>query len=454
MKRPRPDSKHEHSSSALRAAEGADARSHAILPSSVVLRCIRLFWGVSHLVHQGPLRAVPPVSVAALQAMIEGIVLWGGLVIKKPRFGRRLFETAFLQWLRPASDYVTFVPFSPSILTEGECEEIGSGFTNHGNRILEQRADELRPQEDEFDFAEMTVLLQAAGTAELRNRWPESLGFWWRMEHAGWRMDQHALKEAVGPRAVDEYLDLTTTKALADRTNTVLWSVLDSDSLHCMCLMGPSTSDVALEQVRQHIAQLREAALDGRNLPYQAIDADTLPNFRVNFHLSPVLLAVLREARDRDDLIPIAVQMRRDASALRKHLASLDTYQGEDLLRIVDWRHEVQSVCDAVGKALGLTGSSGSGSLASTIAKCAGGKATDLVEALSELEKLADRMPTGMRRHLLHPMYFLRRMAFLRDLAYNAVLAPEMDRKLLKLFGESRADPNAWLIEENGMVED
>jgi hypothetical protein len=51
-------------------------------------------------------------------------------------------------------------------------------------------------------------------------------------------------------------------------------------------------------------------------------------------------------------------------------------------------------------------------------------------------------------------MYFLRRMAFLRDLAYNAVLAPEMDRKLLKLFGESRADPNAWLIEENGMVED
>jgi hypothetical protein len=148
-----------------------------------------------------------------------------------------------------------------------------------------------------------------------------------------------------------------------------------------------------------------------------------------NVHMSPILLALLRGASSSQDLIHVALQFREAAEPFRKHLALLDRYSGEDLLRLADWHHDLQSICAAVARALGLDRPGSAGDIGTAVLQCLGGNPVELINCLAE------RAPPRLRRHLLHPMYLGRRRTFLRNLVYDSVLAPEAERALTRLFG-------------------
>lgn len=217
-------------------------------------------------------------------------------------------------------------------------------------------------------------------------------------------------------------------RLMCDYTGMSLWATPTSSVHHTYCITQPPASFAVLRQLQAEVANLRRRLLDSVYPSFQAAGSDV----HCNVEMSPIILALVREAKDPQDLINVALQFRDAAKPFREYLAQSDEKQQseEDYLWLADWRQELQSVCNAVAKALGLTAPS-PGNLGSAVFNLAEGNPMELVN------NLVEQAPPSLRRHLLHPIYLNPKKAFLRKVVYDAVLAPELTQKLEKIFKAS-----------------
>jgi hypothetical protein len=312
-------------------------------------------------------------------------------------------------WLQLASEHV--VPLRMRVdAAAQELERLAPQFAYVGQKGIRERARTLYPEYSashpcvSFSFDSLMLRYLEAVLNAVPTRGPVTR----------YRNPEMA--------AACDFADLAISRRICVETGLTLWAVLESVPAH-LCFTEP-LGTTALHQLEGEIAQLRQTLLSGDPPGFQSSGSD----LHCNVRLHPVLLALARESKERSDLVRIALQFRSEAAPVRKHLAQLNRDLGNDLLGLVDWRYELQSICDAVGRALGLRTSRSSSNFGSVVMQCQRGIPVELVAALAE------RSPAGMHRHLFHPFYLTRKHAFIRDLVYSAVLARDAERKLASLF--------------------
>lgn len=405
---------------------GVAWRQCALVPSIALAHCGRIFRdrkrpaGFSS--GGGPSQAI----VRALHTVVEALVFSELVAVKVPtRYEADPggFLSAEAPWLVPAQDAIVLVGL--------DGKQLG-----HVAREVERMLDAFGPAEKPtsptgwilLDFFETFDAL-SDGAME-KAKLDLICGDWFRFTVSGPFSD---VQEPVKVRGDDlqdvrrrlELFDLAVARLMCDEKRMTLWAVPGSIEHRVCCVAHAPHSSAAVLQLRQQIADMRQQVLRPGTPAFQAAGTDIY----CNVEMSPVLLALARQASDGQDLIRLAVQLRSAAAPFRKHLALLDEIEGGDLLQLVDWRYELQRVCDAVGRALGLRGTHAGGSVGTAVVQAAGGNPIEVVNMLAE------RAPSSVRRHLLHPLYLTRKQAFLRDLVYDAVLGPELDRRLSELLG-------------------
>jgi hypothetical protein len=384
--------------------------------AAVTLDDLRMDPAVALAIESG---LVPPELVDAMisavnEALAEALpgALWKALP--------RSLDGKELAWLKPATAHVLPVSLNPTAISAVKLAPVLALISASLGDAIRARARDVYSEVSERTIHGFVLAMLSMGA--LGSNPQQSLDTLENAARARFaELDVDTTAEAA---AALEVVDLVVARLMCDETGMTLWAVPESELLHTLCVAHAPIGATAIAQLREQTHEMRGRLLGRQPAPFGLVGAD----LHCSVGMSPVLLAILREASAASDLVRIALQFREEAEPFRRHLARLDTYQGEDLLMLADWRHELQSICEAVGRALGLRGPYDSGNVGTAVVECVGGNPVALVNLLSE------RAPSRARRHLLHPLYLSRKKAFLRRLVYDAILAPEMNRKLLKLF--------------------
>ena len=362
-------------------------------------------------------------GLTSLHNLFEALVFCERVAIKDPTAELEQIQPDTLkefEWAVPILDHVVFVPF------EWGCMPRKDALAKLRRIVLGVKPSEIRERQ-------LEAWGSGGGLDELiTSAYLDRMGAFGRggdaidLKGVAQDLDRAlaALQDAGG-QALTELLDLAVARFVCDQHGMTLWALPEAPYFHLFCLGDPPLSVRQIGRLRAELATMRSDMVGATASPFQAAG----PHLHCNVELSPVLLALLREVRKREDLVPVALQFREAAAPFRKHLAHLDECSKESLKALADWRLEWQSICNAVGRALGFKSAGDSLSIGSVVLQCVRGDAAGLVHTL------ADRAPGFVRRHLLHPVYVGRRRTFVRRLAYDALLSPPMRERILQLFG-------------------
>jgi len=404
-----------------------------LIPPPATARCVSLFNdGIRSYLTQENRPSIPLVS--GLQSLLEALVLSDRPTIVLPRSHwdhPRQFAAERLSWLGPASDTLAYVALDDAALLDMAPDIMPTvlaltpaALRSRAEFVRSERSVRLQPW---VVAASIRGAKESAMALEAAEDGPPVLCVSRRLEGG---VATFGIDEAGEMAAALELFETAVARAACDETGMMLWAAPDSTDLHLLAVMHSSQiAGITLGELQRRVADMRAQVARMYQPGFSVLDSD----LHCSITVGPVLLALLREARDAADIIRVARQFRECALPFRHHLALLRERSREEasLEWLYDWRLDLQRVCDAVARQLGIH-PLGSGDVGSIVLNLAQAK---IGEAVAGLAALAGRVPAPTRRRLLRSYWLTRWQAFLRDLVYGAAVAPDVDRELLRLFG-------------------